>query len=240
MLYIPHPGKYCYRCGRLKPFNEFPKDKAKIDRLATECSECSRKRALEWRLQNPEKAKQADKRKREKQILANPDFEKERWKRRREANSERMTERARQWAQANVDKVKRSNQKWAKANREKVRELSRKNGLKRQARQLNLADTFTADDWKRALEYWHGACAYCGNPPRLWDNPRVLQQDHFIPVFRGGPYTADNILPACLYCNDSKHHKDAKEWIVSQYGSRQGARIYREILLYFKWVNEKG
>lgn len=41
-----------------------------------------------------------------------------------------------------------------------------------------------------------GPCVYCGGPSDSWD--------HVLPVGRGGPHTAANLVPCCLPCNNRK------------------------------------
>jgi len=48
------------------------------------------------------------------------------------------------------------------------------------------------------LEEHNHCCIYCGR------NDLPLEQEHKIPVSRGGGYTADNIVPACRPCNIHK------------------------------------
>lgn len=57
---------------------------------------------------------------------------------------------------------------------------------------------FTAEEWQElVIEYEH-ACNYCGaiGP---------LEQDHRVPLARGGTNWIANILPACRGCNARKH-----------------------------------
>ena len=39
-----------------------------------------------------------------------------------------------------------------------------------------------------------------------------LEQEHFIPLSKGGGYSMGNIIPACRACNASKSDKDFFEW----------------------------
>jgi hypothetical protein len=47
-------------------------------------------------------------------------------------------------------------------------------------------------------------CAYCPAPAGSWD--------HVIPVSRGGTDDRENLVPACIRCNTSKHAKTPEEW----------------------------
>lgn len=80
---------------------------------------------------------------------------------------------------------------------------------RRRARVANLDSTFTADDWALCLDLFEHRCAYCGTDGRM-------DQDHVVPVERGGPYVATNIVPACISCNSSKTTKPLAEWYPAQ------------------------
>lgn len=53
------------------------------------------------------------------------------------------------------------------------------------------------------------ACYYCGHR----DN---LTVDHLVPLVRGGPDEADNLIWACRSCNSSKHGRDMLVWAKSK------------------------
>ena len=57
---------------------------------------------------------------------------------------------------------------------------------------------FTAREWQELVALYEHACAYCGaiGP---------LEQDHCLPLDRGGTNWIENILPACRVCNARKH-----------------------------------
>lgn len=104
------------------------------------------------------------------------------------------------------------------------------------ATKRGLVSNFTASEWHSALMYWESLCSYCGNPRDLWFE---LVQEHFVPVSAGGGYTADNIVPACKYCNSSKNNSDPHEWVVKKFGKRKGKEILARIEAYFEWVCQR-
>lgn len=57
---------------------------------------------------------------------------------------------------------------------------------------------FTAAQWREMKVRFGQRCAYCGV------EPKVLTQDHVIPLARRGNHTAANIVPACQPCNSRK------------------------------------
>jgi hypothetical protein len=81
---------------------------------------------------------------------------------------------------------------------------------KRRALKNNLLSTFIEQDWHDVLAYFNNGCAYCGAI-----NIK-LQQDHVIPVSKGGYYTCSNIIPACKHCNSAKHSSDFDPWYRAQ------------------------
>ena len=94
--------------------------------------------------------------------------------------------------------------RWAKANPDK----RRRNEHRRRARMANLPATLTTEQWQEILESYGHACAYCGA------TGVPLEQEHMIPVSRGGGYTAANIVPACGPCNSRKGTKTAEEFMA--------------------------
>ena len=72
---------------------------------------------------------------------------------------------------------------------------------RRLALQKSLLATLTTEQWEHIKSAYGNRCIYCGK------SPQRLTQDHLIPLSRGGPYTADNIVPACSVCNTSKGNR---------------------------------
>lgn len=55
---------------------------------------------------------------------------------------------------------------------------------------------------------YSSVCVYCGDP--------AAEADHFYPLSRGGLHCVDNLVPACLPCNRSKHAADPFVWLASR------------------------
>ena len=143
---------------------------------------------------------------------ANKDYYREYNKNYREKNREKINEYTRRYHKENKDKAREYRQK----NKERIKKYRRKYlqenleiyrtyNQERRARKRTLISTFTASQWNECLEYFNQSCAYCGDTNRL-------EQEHVIPVTKGGHYTLDNIIPACKSCNSSKHNKLLEEW----------------------------
>lgn len=104
-----------------------------------------------------------------------------------------------------IDNVK----KRLEANRDKNLKL-RQYRQAREGRKKRVVADLKYDEWIEALKYFDNSCAYCG---AFSHDPH---QDHVIPLVKGGGYTKQNIIPACIRCNESKNRKDMEEWYRSR------------------------
>lgn len=102
----------------------------------------------------------------------------------------------------------------------------------RRQRMAKLPDTLTLEQWEFACEWFDDCCAYCGEEA-------FLGEDHLIPVSKGGPRTALNIIPACWECNNAKKAKHAHIWIYEYFGMSEGQQIVDLIVAYLTTVKEK-
>lgn len=82
------------------------------------------------------------------------------------------------------------------------------------AAHAGLPYTLTADQWGQTLAYFGGACAYCGT----WHELQTLE--HWHAHKNGGGFVADNIIPACLRCNQSR--RDRNPWLWAIHGAGKG------------------
>jgi 5-methylcytosine-specific restriction endonuclease McrA len=53
------------------------------------------------------------------------------------------------------------------------------------------------DTWQAIVVHYGGLCAHCEERP--W-----TEQDHVVPIARGGQHRADNVVPTCGPCNQRK------------------------------------
>lgn len=150
--------------------------------------------------------------------------------------------RGRHYGRINREKIRekrlRSRGKYKYVARKKDPAKRRIQDRRRDAKRRLLPATFTNKDWRYALIYFHGTCAYCGNGPSLFDTNYVLHQEHFIPQSKNGGYTPNNILPACQQCNLSKGDSDARDWIKAKFGARKAVIILKRITSYFATLTE--
>ena len=63
----------------------------------------------------------------------------------------------------------------------------------------------TTQQWRAILAQFDGMCVYC----KVASGKTM---DHVIPLSRGGPHDAANVVPACRSCNSSKGSSTLEEW----------------------------
>lgn len=118
-----------------------------------------------------------------------------------------MHENNLRWQRENPERHRARNATWQRANPEKKRESANKRrAIKRNAIRAHI----NPRDWSRLVRRYHNSCAYCGI------NSDAMQQDHIIPLSRGGHHTIGNVLPACPTCNQSKNARLLVEWRRTQ------------------------
>lgn len=69
------------------------------------------------------------------------------------------------------------------------------------------AGTLTREEWITILKAYRFNCAYL---PPSGKHRGFIEQDHIIPLSRGGTHTAENVCPACSQCNSIK---GTKTWV---------------------------
>src|SRR5258706_5302614 len=220
MLYIPRSLKYCKKCFRYLPATSkyFPVTNGCSDGLRGDCKRCRHSYELQWHHDNPTKSKAI----------------KDRWIKK---NPEKVNAKGKRWYYRHRSKAIGYSRRWQMRHPDQVRETSNRNGAnayhRRRARKRSQVSDFTVTEWHYCLSYFGDCCAYCGRPRGLW---HTMSQDHFIPVSKGGGYTASNIVPACCGeggCNNRKHNKDAEQWLIERFGKRKAKVILKRIQEYF-------
>lgn len=209
--------KKCRKCNVVKPTSEFNKNKRHKDGLHSYCKECLKTYLKEYKEKFTEKDKEKIRekdRKRKRRLRQDPEF-------REKENARRRTEEYREKARKNA-------LEWYYKNHERVKLQRLIHVHKSSARKRNLLHTFTEKDWKDCLEYFDHSCAYCGK------KGVDLEQEHVIPVSKGGHYIRQNIVPACESCNSSKNNNDIEYWYRFQlfFNEKRLQKIY-------KWMNVK-
>lgn len=146
----------------------------------------------------------------------------------RKKNKEKYNARHREYLKENEAILKVKRREYRKKNMDK----HRLNEQVRSARKRTLKSTFTIDQWHKCLSLFNHQCAYC-------DCTEKLEQEHVIPVSKGGHYTVDNIIPACRSCNASKNNKSLEEWYINHesYLEERLKAIYQYLELHQKTAN---
>lgn len=93
---------------------------------------------------------------------------------------------------------------------EESKEYHRIHSAKRRALKAALKiNDLSTDDWNEILLSFYNSCAYCGESKKM-------QQDHVVPITKGGNHTKTNVVPACVNCNTSKNNRDMSVWYIKQ------------------------
>lgn len=149
--------KTCITCMQFLAASAFYVDKAKTTGLSSDCKECKKSRAKQWRLENKERHRAYS-----RQWLKD--------------NPEKAYQTSKRWRLANPEIVNKSRKKWNEANRELVRLKT----LQRRARQKAVKHyKVTPKDIQRILSH---PCLYCGKKATQVDHvmPLIKGGNHSI------------------------------------------------------------
>jgi len=119
------------------------------------------------------------------------------------SNKESIAEKRKVRYDANVERELEYGSEYRKNNRVKCNVLLQRY----RSRKKRLPSTLTVKQWESIKEHFGERCAYC-----RMELP--LEQEHLIPISKGGEYTIDNIICVCRSCNSSKGDREFKEWYV--------------------------
>lgn len=197
-------SKRCITCKEFFNITDFYKDNRVKDGVKGTCKYCYRRRSKIRREINKEEINQKQK----DYYSKNKEHYKERNKSYYEENKVSVIKRTHEWQKNNKERRNEN----SKNNRLKNLEHHRTKGIiyrqKRRSIERNLPSELTRSQWEDIKNTFDNKCAYCGKVEKL-------EQEHFIPVTKGGEYTKHNIIPACRSCNSSKLNKDFFEWYPS-------------------------
>lgn len=198
--------KKCSKCGETKTGSH-----------KSWCKKCFNAYSAEWLKKHPRNYR--------------TEKERERSRKRRQANPERASLFVRLWQKAHPDKVREKSLRWAHLHPEKHREAFRKwstpekeaerrkrrydanpeaelakcrvRNQKRRARLIGNGGTITKEEWQWLKEFYNFTCLCCGRR-----EPEIkLTLDHVLPLTMGGKNVIENAQPLCKSCNSSKHNK---------------------------------
>lgn len=117
--------------------------------------------------------------------------------RRLRAESADFRARERAWSAANAGRRREYVRRWKAKNPA----VALQHVKRRRARKHSVESTLTLREWVAILESFNHACAYC-----LRTGVK-LTQEHVAPISKGGPHTAENVVPACTVCNSRKGNR---------------------------------
>jgi len=132
----------------------------------------------------------------------------------RDSKRPKMREQQMEWYQNNKDRILEMRKEYYKENRERIKtysrqyhkdnpEVARAAFHRRRAHiQNNGRNNLTSTQIKWMFDSFP-YCIYCGIE-------EGLTIDHIIPISKGGENTLDNIVPACLPCNNEKRAKEVE------------------------------
>ena len=121
----------------------------------------------------------------------------------RQANLEKQHERCRKWQQENPEKIREKIRNWQKNNHERFLKINQTSQIKTRAKRAKAEGSYTTQQWIDLKEQYGNRCLCCGRHQSELD--RVLEQDHIVPLSRGGTNWITNIQPLCHTCNDMGH-----------------------------------
>lgn len=190
-------SRTCSRCGETKSATtEFFSPERRVgDGLSARCRACKKEqrdpaaelaRVQRWYAENVPVARARSRRWYDAHRPEKERSDRSRYRAQREWRLSRARETGRLWRSRNPDRLRLIEQR-------------------RRARKAAVANTLTGTEWTAILEYFGHRCAYCLQPASR------LTIDHIRPIAKGGPHTADNVVPACQPCNSSKGTKSLLE-----------------------------
>ena len=190
--------KRCPRCDEVKPQNDFNKNKANCDGLASQCKACrakdrqfhleqERETGRKYRASHRDCKKEYDQNHREKA--------RENSRKRYAANPEKRLESSRRDYMAHREERLKADRIWAANNRDKVNAgLGRRRALKREVTVGDLADIEYVYYYARNYD---DTCYMCGIVVRAGKGHVY----YVVPLDRKGFHTVSNLGIACARCN---------------------------------------
>ncbi len=128
-------------------------------------------------------------------------------------NKEKNIECVRLWQKNNPENVRKYRKKYRENNPEYQKQYlqteegkasAQRGNIKRQAKEREIINTLTSQEWLDILEAYNYRCVYCDVE---FEVENMLTKDHIIPLSKGGHNTKENVVPACRSCNSKKYNK---------------------------------
>lgn len=183
-------GKCCPKCGEMKPFTGYYRNRTKPDGYQTYCKPCFNVANAASGARNAERrrAKQRETNKAYRERLGDAVRQKNRaWY----AAKGRVYHKA--WRASNPDRVRSAKARYNRAHPE----ANARSVRRYRARLVATGVHHTAEEWAALCARYDYRCLACGER-------KPLTKDHIIPLSRGGSDQIDNIQPLCKPCNTRK------------------------------------
>lgn len=209
-MFILTSKKPCNKCGEWKPKAEFYRDSASRDGYQGRCKQCSKQGRKEWAKDNPAKikdyrredyAKHSENYKRRAKEYRdnNPERAKAVDKKWREENKERKSLNDKNYRLLHRDRELHNakHRAYVAAHPEKARVWCRRRRANKQAAGgggISIADE------QFIKSYTNGTCSYCGKKAKI-------EIDHVVAITKGGRDELDNAAPVCPTCNKKKGNR---------------------------------
>jgi hypothetical protein len=186
--------KRCSTCKEWKLYSEFSINRSQKDGHCARCKSCHREIDKERYRKNPEKERERVRKYRE----ANPEKVKETQQKWLAANKEQRKEYRKEyekeWRHKNKDHVYKKNREWAKEHPE----VFQANLAKRRALEIS---TSTTDPWElQQIALFYG------------DRPEGYHVDHIMPLALGGRHELSNLQHLEAWMNFTKNAKHPDDW----------------------------
>ena len=180
--------KKCTKCGEVKDFAEFTKNKKGKFGLQARCRACMNEISRAYHKANKDA------------IKARKDLD-------RKENPEKYADIERRRHKKHKEKRRKKSKDWTAANPEKARVHWRRRSQRKRASKYGC----NSETWDRHVIHAEagGRCLYCGIKIELDE----MHADHFIPLVKGGSNLRGNIVCSCASCNLSKHDKMPEDFI---------------------------
>lgn len=193
----------CNKCKENKPatFEFFYRSKKTKTGYKQQCKLCIKAKNKQWRLNNPEKQKEINKRNNHDWYWKNRDKALHANKKWRKNNPEKRIQINLRWWKNNREDLIKKNKKWKTEHPESHRHQNSKRrsigvGLRRTDKETQEYISILLKD----------TCSYCGSKDKI-------TMDHITPISAGGLHHWSNLTAACSKCNGSKHIKTMLDFL---------------------------
>jgi len=122
-------------------------------------------------------------------------------------NLERILARSRIYNENNREQRVEQAKRWRERNPEKRKAIIRNYSAKRRAKEADGISTAELHAWTQSQKK---VCYWCGSKCE-----GRFHVDHYVPLSKGGPHEAGNLVIACPQCNLKKNAKDPYEFAAS-------------------------